>query len=202
MSYIDEMKGAMRAYRTSMKEATARVDSIRENYGDEAAQREQARQEKALASARTSAQQKIRDAYAGAVRSVEQWGTLDGSRLTDDAKLLQSGLVSPDQFETMKGKYADNYTMLEALRKYGDEQNAKHMKKAHDAGAFPIGGPYNNRDIPTIDSKKATWGKLRDGALNMLDNIDGSANNDPFSRAWFNEAGAQAIDGFGYGVNE
>lgn len=197
MNHVDEMKTAMREYRKALKDAKTQVNTIRENYGNEAAQHEQARQDAVIAKARSSAQQKIREAHANAVRSVEHWGTLDGNQLTKDAELLRNGLVNPEQFEGLKHKYHDNYTMLSALQKYADSQNAEHMKKAHQTGTFALGGPYRTNDIPTTESKIESWNKLKNGALNMLDHMDGSAGDDPYSQAWFNVAGAEAIESFG-----
>lgn len=198
---IESMKNAMQAYRAKVAEADARVNSTRRDYGDEAAQREAIRQQTALDAARLEAQRAIRAAYEAGTSEVKRWGTLNGDNLTADAKLLDAGLVDASRFEDMKAKYADNYTMLEALRKYGDARNDEHMQKARDAGRnLEIGGPYNTRDIPTVEGKIATWDKIRDSAMTMLDMIDGRTG-DRWARALHESTGFTSIDHFADGMD-
>lgn len=199
MGYIDEMKGAMRAYRIQVTDAEERVASIRKDYGEDAAKREWARQQNALEKARSEAGQAIRAAHNAGTTEAKRWATLKGSDLTDDTKLLDAGLVNPEQFDAMKDKYKGNYTMLAALRKYADARNDEHMKKAHEAGRFEIGGPYQTHDMPTPESKIAAWDKLRDSALSMLDMIDGGGNM--WERALHQATGFSDIEHFGQGAD-
>lgn len=202
MSYnIESMKNAMQAYRAKVAEADTRISNTRRDYGEEAAHREALRQQTALDAARMEAQRAIRAAYEAETAEIKRWGTLNGDDLTSDAKLLDAGLVDVYQFEAMKDKYAGNFTMLEALRRYGDARNDEHMKKARDAGRnLEIGGPYNTRDIPTVEGKIATWDKIRDSAMTMLDMIDGRTG-DRWGRALHEATEFSAIDHFADGMN-
>jgi len=45
------------------------------------------------------------------------WQTLSGDQLTDDIKLLESGMMTDEEMLTMAKKYTENYTMREAIRR-------------------------------------------------------------------------------------
>lgn len=198
--HVQEMRSAMSAYHQTVKAAHERVNSIRKDYGEEAAQRELERQQKTLDTARSDAQRAIRLAHEHGVADVKRWAQLNGNDLTEDTKLLDAGLVGPEEFDALKSKYRDNYTMTQALRRYADARNNEHMQKAHEAGRFEIGGPYQTGDMPTPERKVETWGRLRDGALNMLDMIDGTSG-DRWSRALHEATGFTSIERFGEGAD-
>lgn len=204
--YVDDMRNALRGYQGRVQAARARVDEIREAYGQEAADRQREREAKRLKGERATAEAAIREAYSEGIYQVNQWGQLDGGRLTDDAKLLDAGLVTPAQFDAMKAKYAGNFTMLAALKKYGDLQNTNAIQAAQDkgdhAGAWSV-APYNVRDIPTKEGKLETWKGLRQGALKMLDMIDssGAYGTDPYMAAFGNAMGGAAVENFGQGAD-
>lgn len=203
--YVAEMQNTIKGYHQRVQAARQRVDTIRADYGDEAAQREQERQQTALQRERATAEAAIRDAYSEGVFLAQEWGKLAGGDLTDDAKLLEGDLVNPAQFNELKAKYSGNATMLAALKKYGDRQNAAAIQAAHDrgdhAGAWGAGG-YDTRDIPTVEGKLDTWRKLRDGAFNMLDMADGSGQYaDPYMRSIMRHMGDAAVENFGHGAD-
>ena len=200
------MRNALRGYQGRVQAARARVDEIREAYGREAADRQREREAERLKGERATAEAAIREAYSEGIYQVNQWGQLDGGRLTDDAKLLDAGLVTPAQFDAMKAKYAGNFTMLAALKKYGDRQNANAIQAARDMGdhAGAWGAiQYNVRDIPTKEGKLETWEGLRQGALKMLDMIDssGAYGTDPYMAAFGNAMGGAAVENFGQGAD-
>lgn len=203
--YVTEMQNTIKGYHQRVQEARKRVDSIRADYGDEAAQREQERQQTALQRERETAEAAIREAYSEGVYLAREWGKLAGGNLTDDAKLLDGDLVNPEQFNELKAKYSGNATMLAALKKYGDRQNAAAAQAAHDrgdhAGAWGAGS-YDTRDIPTVEGKLETWDKLKTGAMNMLDMADGSGRYaDPYMRGFMQHMGSAAVENFGQGVD-
>ena len=200
------MRNALRGYQGRVQAARARVDEIREAYGREAADRQREREAERLKGERATAEAAIREAYSEGIYQVNQWGQLDGGRLTDDAKLLDAGLVTPAQFDAMKAKYAGNFTMLAALKKYGDRQNANAIQAARDMGdhAGAWGAiQYNVRDIPTKEGKLETGEVLRQGALKMLDMIDssGAYGTDPYMAAFGNAMGGAAVENFGQGAD-
>lgn len=200
---IETMKKAIKNYKDLQTAAAERVKSITDTYGQEAGKREQDRQDKQLKQARATAEKAIREAGAEGLAAAERWGRLDGSRLTDDIKLLDAGLVSAADFEKLKARHADNATMLEALRKYGEKQNAAAAADANEKGEkFVMETPYNVQDIPTAEGKQETWRKVQAQAIDMLDMVDGSGRySDNWTRAFTSEAGHNAIEHFGEGVN-
>ena len=201
MSRIDDMKRAISSYRDTKQKADARLEEVRTYYGEEAGKREQERLNKQLKTEREKAVSVISNAYSEGVYQVEQWGKLDGSRLTDDAKLLDANLVGPEDFETLKGKYRDNNTMLTALKKYGDRKNAEAAQEARSNGrVFAMGDPYNTRDIATVTEKMENWKHAKAQALDVLDMIDGTGRyTDPWAQALGRNLGPEVIEHFGEG---
>ena len=192
------IRNALKEYSTTKDAATKRVETIREQYGDEAAARERETQNKRLASARENAESVIRANYRAAVEHTEKWGRLDGSQLTDDVKLLDAGLVDPEEFDRMKAKYSVNNTMLAALKKYGDKQNDLARKAAADSGKIPLGDVYNVKDIPTTAERVQNWDKLNNKALDTLDAIDGKGRySDPWAQAFGKGIYTETVDTFG-----
>ena len=198
--YIDDMKRALVTYRDAKQKANQRLQEVKEYYGDEAAQREQERQEKQLATARATAEAAIREAYSEGHYLAEQWAKPDGSRLTDDMKLFDAGLVTPEVFEQLKGRYSDNSTMLSALKAQGEKLNAAAANADREKGGFGMAEPYNVRDIQTGADKLKGWDSMKKQALDVLDMLDGKgAYSDPWTQAIGKHLGAETIEHFGEG---
>lgn len=198
--YSDDMKQALVTYRDTKQKAEARYNEIKDLYGDEAAQREQERQEKQLKTARAAAEAAIREAYSEGHYLAEQWGKPDGSQLTDDLKLFDAGMVTPEVFETLKARYRDNATMSAALKAKGQQLNAAAAQEGKDKGDFLSGmqEPYNVRDIMTAQDKLKYWDGLKAKAMDTLDMIDGSGQyRDPWNKALGDALGTEVIDKFG-----
>ena len=192
------IRSALKEYNNAKEAAKKRVDMIREQYGDEAAAREQETQNKRLADARDTASTIITANHRVAVEHTENWGRLDGSQLTDDAKLLDAGLVDPGEFERMKNKYSVNNTMLAALKKYGDRENDLARKAAADKGELPLAERFNTKDILTASERIANWDKLKTKAMDTLDAIDGTGKySDAWSQAFGKGLYAETMDTFG-----
>lgn len=192
------IRNALKEYSATRDAANQRVETIRAQYGDEAAAREQETQNKRLASAREATETIIRDSHRVAVEHTESWGRLDGSQLTDDAKLLDAGLVDPAEFDRLKKQYSVNNTMLVALRKYGDKQNDLARKEAASKGEIAMAAPFNVKDIPTLDERVQNWDKLNAKAIDTLDAIDGVGKyRDPWTQAFGRGVYDQTVDTFG-----
>ena len=177
------IRNTLKMYKEKRDAANAKVDRIREDYGEEAAKKELERQNNLLKASRAAAESAIRAAAGDARRDAEAWGKMDGSKLTDDIKLLDAGLVDAATFHDLKERYKDNGTMLAALKKYGDKKNAEAMKEAHDKGGIALAAPYDVRDIPTVEEKTQVWDKAQNHAFDMLDAMDGAGKyGDP--RNW------------------
>ena len=198
--YIDDRKKAIVTYRDTKQKAEQRLKEVKEYYGDEAAQREQERQEKQLKAARTTAEAAIREAYSEGHYLAEQWAKPDGSRLTDDMKLFDAGLVTPEVFDQLKGRYSDNATMLSALKAKGEKLNAEAATADRDKGGLGMTEPYNVRDIQTGADKLKAWDGMKKQALDVLDMIDGKgAYSDPWTQSLGKHLGAETIEHFGEG---
>ena len=198
--YVDDMKRAIVTYRDTKQKVEARYNEIKELYGEEAVQREKERQEKQLKNARAAAEAAIREAYSEGHYLAEQWGKPDGSRLTDDMKLFDAGLVTPEVFDQLKGRYSDNATMLSALKAQGEKLNAAASQADREKGGLGVVEPYNTRDIQTGADKLKNWDSMKKQALDVLDMIDGSGQyRDPWNKAFGAAMGAEIIEHFGEG---
>jgi hypothetical protein len=196
--YADDMKQAILRYKSAQKAAESRIKATTEDYGQEAGQRELERQEKTLKAEREKAAAAIREAYSEGLYLAEQWGKPDGSRLTDDLKLFDAGIVTPEVFDQLKTRYKDNATMLSALKAQGEKLNAAAAQAARDRGEMPLASTYNTRDIVTLDDKLKNWKTLKAQALDCLDMVDGTGNySDSWARSLGNVLGDEVINHFG-----
>lgn len=198
--YIDDMKRALQTYRDTKQKIDDSIKQVIDLYGEEAGNHERERQEKRIAEARATAEAAIREAYSEGHYLAEQWAKPDGSRLTDDMKLFDAGLVTPEVFEQLKGRYSDNSTMLSALKAQGEKLNAAAANADREKGGFGMAEPYNVRDIQTGADKLKGWDSMKKQALDVLDMLDGKgAYSDPWTQAIGKHLGAETIEHFGEG---
>ena len=196
----ERIKTALKGYKEKREAADARIKQIRELYGEEAAQHEAERQNKTLKQVRATAEETIRAAHGEGRRAAESWGKLDGSKLTDDIKLLDAGLVDVAAFKDLKERYKDNSSMCAALKKYADKQNAAAAKEARENGGLPLAEPFETRDIPTAEGKAKGWDRARDSALDMLDAMDGTgkySNPNDWGASFIKAAMPETLEHFG-----
>lgn len=62
----------------------------------------------------------VKEEYAEAVK---QWGRMDGSRPTDDLKILQEFKLSAEKFDDLASRYQENYPMMRKLQEYWKERS-------------------------------------------------------------------------------
>lgn len=199
----NNIRNALKTYKTTVDQAKTRLEQVKRDFGDEAEARERERIENQMKTAREKAESVIRASHREAVENTMKWGQLDGANLTDDHKLLTAGLVDPAEFDRLKAKYHDNATMLTALKKYGEQENGKLLKKAYANGEKMVTDTFNVRDITTADDRIVNWNKFQKSAVDRLDMIDGSGQyrnswNQAFAKAFDAESG---IDEFGEGID-
>ena len=199
----NNIRNALKTYKTTVDQAKSRLEQVKRDFGDEAEARERERLEAGLKSAREQAESVIRNSHREAVENTMKWGQLDGTKLTDDHKLLTAGLVDPAEFDRLKAKYHDNATMLKALKKYGEQENGKLAEKAKANGENLVMDSFNVKDITTADDRIVNWNKFQKSAVDRLDMIDGSGQyrdswNQAFAKAFDAESG---IDSFGDGID-
>ena len=188
----NDIRKALNNYYFRVNQARKRLEQVRTEYGEEAESRERERIESQLKSARNQAEAEIDQAHREAVEFTTKWGQLDGAKLTEDAKLLEHGLVDPAQFNVLKEKYSNNATMLTALKKYGDQENEKLFQQAQKTGKT-VENIFLVKDIPTANDRIENWNKLHQSAVNHLDRIDGSGQ---YADSW-TQSIANAFDSEG-----
>ena len=173
--HLQRMKNAIAGYHGKARAAEAEIERAYTLYQREPAEREEQRIRDRLAKERKAAENEINAACNAALEGVKAWGTLDGSRMTDDVKLFDVGLT-PEQFNGLVDKYQDNYTMLNALIRYADNANREAAKDAHGIPTTR----FSTAAIPTPEAKTAQWERIYNGACSMLDTLE---KGDPFAKS-------------------
>jgi hypothetical protein len=198
-TYIQRTKDAILDYLGKAQQTEAKIAEGRKIYLPDSMEQEEKRLRGELMKARKEAEAKIEGIYREASAGAREWGTLDGSKLTADAQLLQGQGVTPDQFSQLVTKYQDNYTMLDQLRKYGEAQNEAAAKKAREAGSREpfTPQPYDVREIPGPDAKMQEWDAMRKRADYFLNVADGTGFNSDFERSFATSTAQKAFDAWG-----
>lgn len=197
------IKNALTEYKKATEAAKQQIEFITTTYGKEAGEAEKNIQAKKLERARAAAVDTINKAAGAGHKEAEAWGRVDGSKLTDDVKLLDAGLVDKAEFDRLKEKYSGNYTMLQALRKYGEQQNkaaGEEIRKGGDAMAAALAEPFEVRDIPTAEDRPKKWERTQAQALDLLDAMDGSGkykNPHDWGAAFVQAAMPETLEHFG-----
>ena len=198
------MKNALNEYKKATEAAKQQIKFITDTYGKEAGEAEKEIQAKKLERARATAVDTITKAAGAGHKEAEAWGRLDGSKLTDDVKLLDAGLVDKAEFDRLKEKYSGNYTMLHALRKYGEKQNKEAGDKIRSSGGdgleAALAEPFDVRDIPTAEDRPKKWERTQAQALDLLDAMDGSGkykNPHDWGAAFVQAAMPETLEHFG-----
>ena len=198
-TYIQRTKAIIENYMKKANWTSAKIAEGRTIYQKEAMDKEEARLRGELAKARKEAESKIQSIYEEAVTPARNWGKLDGTKLTADADLLKGEGVTPEQFADLVERYHDNYTMLDRLRKYGENQNAAAAKQAREKGdnSFSWGGPYNVSDIPDSDYKVKEYDNMMKVANHFLNCADGTGFRSDFERGFAMNAANKDFEAWG-----
>lgn len=170
--YLQRMKDAIKAYQSKAQEAQQKIERAKQLYQEKPAQEEAERIRAALDKDRQTAVAAIRAAKQEAAAGVKAWATKDGSKITDDSRLLAAGLINQKEYGEMVEKYADNYTMLDMLRQYGERRNKEAAEKAHGIPADPF--PVSM--IPTAEQKYTRWDNAEASAISLIDSLGRSGN--------------------------
>ena len=180
-TYLSEMRNALSSYYTSAQALMTQKQKNSEIYQAEVAEEQNRGIDAKLSQLYADTWKKLQDAQAAGIAQAEKWGELDGSKITDDIKLLGGHFeLKKPQVEALVAKYRGNGTMMEAILKF-----------AKDHGWVPA------LTIPTVAGKVEAWGLILDHAKTLLD----QATNPP-AVGWMvgaSAAGAvkRQIDRFG-----
>lgn len=179
-TYLVEMRNALSSYYTSAQALMAQKEKNSETYQAEVAEEQNRGIDAKLSQLYADTWRKLQDAQAAGIVQAEKWGELDGSKITDDLRLLGGHFeLKKPQVEALVAKYRGNGTMMEAIGKYACE---------HGMGFL---------NIPTVAGKKEAWAFILDHAKTLLD----QATNPP-TVGWMVGAAAagavkRQIDTFG-----
>ena len=168
--HVDRMAAAVKKYYTEAQIAAGKMQRNNEIYTSEFAEPENEKVKQQLQIARQAAEDAIAEAQAAGRAEALKWGELDGTKITDDARLLDFD-ISPDQFSKLVEKHRTNGTMLSLLKNYGDRQNEKYQQKEGKTGEMPK-VYYPTGSIPTAEMKAEVYDKFAAGARNLLSSID------------------------------
>ena len=196
--YIQRTKDLILDYLGKAQETERKISEGRKIYQPDSMEQEEKRLRGELAKARKATEEKLDGIYHEASASARDWGKLDGSKLTADAKLLEGQGVTPEQFTDLVNRYSENYTMLDQLRKYGDAQNkaAEREYREHGGKTFPP-VPYDTTSIPSADSKMQEWNDMRKRATYFLNVADGTGFASDFEKTFATAAAQKQFDAWG-----
>lgn len=165
--HITQMRNAVQNYYKKAKEVEAKIRHNDEIYRSDIAEEENAKIRAERRSARFEAENVIKDAQdKGRAEALKKWSSLNGSEMTDDAKLLQLD-ITPAQFADIVARYKKNATMSALLRQYGDRRN----KEAAAEGQIGI-GLYDTSVIPTPEERASVYDKFAMSARDLLLRMD------------------------------
>lgn len=172
------LQAILKNYQKSVRDARAKILEARKIYQPEEAKEREEKLLEHLEHERSNAMSAIQEEREKACQGVAKWGQLDGSKITADAKLLEHGLVTPDQFSQLVEKYQDNGTMCALLRNYAEQHNEQLRAKSKDA--FPA-GILDTRTIPTQEDMTRAAEHDAKSALSIVGMIDGGFLGGPDS---------------------
>ena len=168
--HVDKMAAAVKRYYSEAVIAQQKIRRNNEIYMKQFAEPENEKIMAQLQAARQTAEEAITAAQEGGRAEALAWGKLDGSKITDDAKLLQFDL-SPEQFDDLVQKHKNNGTMTTLLHDYGEKMNAKYRENEGVTGSMPT-KVYDTWNLPTADRKAEAIDKFSAGARDLLARID------------------------------
>lgn len=170
MNYISQIQKTLGDFRASAQKAEREIEEARNKYKPDIAEEEVKRISIDLRNKKAAALEAVRTSVNAGAAAAEAWGHIDGSKMTDDAKLLQFG-VSEDDFKQLVNRYQGNATMSKLLYNYGTEKK------------------YNTSDIDTVEKRAKKYdsiGKTAEEYINRLTSNDywvAGANN-----TWLNNS--------------
>jgi hypothetical protein len=113
---LRNITAAIRVYMSKAKDIAEKKANFKVVFSTNEALRRITEIDGLLSDARDDANESI-DKYCNAViAKIDEWARLDGSQITDDAKLFEGGFILDDkEINELVLRYQDNYTMLKLI---------------------------------------------------------------------------------------
>ena len=168
--HLQTMKNALVSFE---KDATAWAQKIEENnrlYKPEEAKEANAAILAKMEDSRRTVRQTIQEALEGGQHDAEAWGQLDPAKITDDAKLLDAGMVTPEQFKGLVQKYQGNATMQQLLAKYAEKNSGPAFNWGF-TGKKDTRPYFDTTGIMTAEKKAAEFDRQAGNAFYIADRI-------------------------------
>lgn len=175
--HVQTMKTAITNYHNAVKEASSKMAENTRIYKPEEADKANDAILSKLREAKNAALSTIAEASANGNKEVDAWDQLDGSMITDDAKLLDARAVNPDQFKGLVRKYQNNSTMLQLLANYAEKQNSESggfsavWNYGGKGNAARTARHFDTTGLPTAESKRAIINQHAAQAAGIVDRI-------------------------------
>lgn len=183
---LRKMRAALSNYHKAVKAADQQIKQINDELKPEIAKERVTQIRANLAATRSAAIDQITAAAKKGRSDAEAWGTLNPSDLTDDVKLLQSGIrISQKEYDALCQKYQNNGSMSRVLSEYADQRNRENTKG--------LEGFMYKTQLATVESKSQRWDRLQQSAEHIMRNIDGTG----FGSGADNPLVAESVDYFG-----
>lgn len=151
-TYLAQMRDALSSYYTGAQALMAQKQKNAETYQAEVAEEQNWGIDSKLSQLYADTWKKLQAAQAAGVAQAETWGELDGSKVTDDIKLLGGHFeLKKPQVEALVERYRNNGTMMEAIAKYAREHGMDFL------------------NVPSVAGKAQAWAYILDHAKSLLD---------------------------------
>lgn len=193
--HLETMKNLMRNYDSSVTKAHAKIAENNKLFKPEEAERQNGAILERLKADKEAVKAQILEAREKGAGEFDAWGKLDGGKITDDAKLLEHGTITPDQFKALADRYQGNATMVDLLLKYANEHGSNGGGGFEAVWNFTGKGEskprYDTSGLHTSADKIATLDRYTNDALSFIESFG------DMSRLSTEEWRAARIDSFG-----
>lgn len=188
---LRKMRAALSGYHKKARAAEQEIKRVSDEMKPELA-RERIGQIKAdLIGARIAAIDQISAAAKSGKADAEKWGTLNPADLTDDVKILQTGIkLTQKEYDDLCLKYQNNGSMSRVLGEYADQRNREN-KNGLDGLILKV-------FLATAEKKAEPWDKLERSAERIIGSIDGSG----FGMGADNPLVVESVEQFGSTMGE
>ena len=177
-TFIQKMKTALTTFMNKKQETFDTIQSMKKQYLPETVDKKTAALNQELSNLKWKCRSEIEQAAKDGRASAEAWGTLKGSDLTDDAKLLQTGItLTQKDFDDLCSRYKNNGSMCRLLYEFAVKQS-QNLPDLPDA----VNNVLNTEKLWTLEKKLNKWNRIEEAAYDLLGRIDASGAIDSLIR--------------------